>query len=581
MTVDPNGLRDRAAPHVGGARSLGDLLDDALVQHKTLTALIEADRKREASRWTYRDVDVAARWVADGLGAAGVGADDRVAVLASNGPRWLVTAVAVFRRGAVLVPLDYKLEPREQRALLAHAKPAALVVEYGLWRALGGDTGDVGVVWVVDAPSDAELGRAVRFPEVAPGMAAPEHPIAAVRRDRDDVATIVYSSGTGGRAKGCVLTHGAYVAQLDGLLSRFPMAPGDRYFSVLPTNHAIDFMVGFVGPFVCGATVVHQRALRPEMLRFTLERYRCTHMAVVPVLLAAFDRAVRERLDALPGWQRSLVDGAIAVNAAIADRGPRHAVSKRLLGPIHAAFGGELRFVVCGGAFTEPALVERMQRLGIAVVVGYGLTEACTVVTVNGVRPPRADSVGRPIDHVEVRIDAPDPDGVGEVCVRGPTLMRGYLDDPALTAEVLRDGWLYTGDLGWMDASDHLHLCGRRKDVIVTAGGKNVYPEDVAYAFADAKVDEVAVFAANTLWPARTMVGEQLVLVVRADDVPGVMADLAARNRALPVHKRVAGVVAWGRAFPRTASMKVKRPELAADVGRAVGRDAVVALPAG
>jgi long-chain acyl-CoA synthetase len=538
-------VNGRVAPSVAHARSLGELLADALIQHKSLDALIEADRKREASRWTYAQFDRTARRVVRALQDVGIGPDDRVAVLMTNQPSWLLAAYAVFRRGGVLVPLDYKLEAAEQVALLEHCRPKGLVVEFPIWRKLG--PVPVERVWVVGAPPDVDLGGAARFEDLPDADGDP------VSRTRDDLATLVYSSGTGGRPKGCLLTHGAYLAQLDGLLERFPMAPGDRYFSVLPTNHAIDFMVGFVGPLVCGATVVHQRALRPELLRFTMQRYEITHMAVVPLLLTAFERAVRERLDELPGWQRQAVDALIEVNRSLTARGPNHALSSRLLAPIHAAFGGKLRLLFCGGAFTERAPAELFAKLGIPV--------------------------GSPVKGVEVRIADPGPDGIGEVCVRGPTLMRGYLDDPELTAETIRDGWLHTGDLGWIDASRHLHLCGRLKDVIVTAGGKNVYPEDVEHAFAGLPVEELAVYAANTLWPSRTMVGEQLVLVVRTEgEAPGLRAALADRNRALPDHKRVAGVVTWDRPFPRTASMKVKRRELAATLSAAVPRERVTPL---
>jgi long-chain acyl-CoA synthetase len=187
--------------------------------------------------------------------------------------------------------------------------------------------------------------------------------------------------------------------------------------------------------------------------------------------------------------------------------------------------------------------------------------------------------VGAPVQGVDVRIDAPDADGVGEVCVRGPTLMDGYLDDPELTAETVRDGWLHTGDLGVLDAGGHLHLCGRCKDVIVTRGGKNVYPEDVEHAFAALPVEEVAVFAGHTLWPARTMSGESLVLVVRPKETDGVdlLARIADANRRLPDFKRVAGVLTVEAAFPRTATLKVKRKELAAALAE-LPRERVVAL---
>ncbi len=558
--------------------SLGALLDEVLLRHKSETALVEADRKREASRWTYAEVDITAARVARRLEALGIGPGSRVAIVMSNQPRWLITAVAVFRRGATLVPLDMKLEAPEQRALVEHANADLVVVEHALWRRFT-DGMPGRRVWVSEAPA-GELPDELRWETL------PEDDgevLRSVPRTRDDLACIVYSSGTGGRAKGCMLSHGAYLSQLAALLERFPMGPGDRYFSVLPTNHAIDFMVGFVGPFVCGATVVHQRTLRPEMLRFTMQRYGITHMAVVPLLLTAFERALREKLDELGGWKRTVFDGLVALHGALTPRGPDARVSHTVLRAVHEAFGGHLRLLFAGGAFVPKEQAEYFFQLGLPVVIGYGLTEACTVATVNDVRPLRADSVGRPLAGVELRIADPDGQGVGEVVLRGPMVMQGYLDDPELTAETLRDGWLYTGDLGWLDASHHLHLVGRRKDVIVTAGGKNVYPQDIEHVFDGVPVEELAVFAANTVWPQRTMVGEQLVLVARPGKVAWteVLAAVRERNRTLPDFKRVAGVVRWERTFPRTASMKVKRAELVDTLARETRRDAVVAFSDG
>lgn len=575
---EPLGVVQRygVAPSVSArASSLGELLGEAMIQHKSLVAMVEADRKREASRWTYAEAEHTALRIARKLEEAGVGGDDRVAILMTNQPSWLLTAIAVFRRGAVLVPLDYKLELHDQRALIAHSRPAVLVVEWPIWRKLG--PVDVKQIWVTEAPRDADLEGALRWEDLPDSLGT------EVKRHHDDLATIVYSSGTGGHIKGCILTHGSYLAQLRGLLERFPMQPGDVYFSVLPTNHAIDFMVGFIGPFVCGATVVHQRTLRPEMLRFTMSRYGVTHMAVVPMLLSAFERAIRDRINELPGWQRAVIDSAIELHRTLTETGPNHALARRLLAPIHSAFGGRLRLLICGGAPTDKRLVEFFAAVGLPVVVGYGLTEACTAVTVCAVHPLRSDTVGLPLRDVMVQIVDPRPDGVGEVRVSGPTLMRGYLDDPELTASVLRDGWLYTGDLGFVDASGHLHLVGRIKDMIVTAGGKNVYPEDVAFAFSDlGEVEEVAVVTANALWPEPIgggSGGETLVLVIRSERASDLLLpEVVARNRALPAYKRISSVLWWKRAFPRTASMKLKRSVLISEIASTSQREDLLRL---
>ena len=537
---------------------LGDLLLDSLIQYKRETALVEQSRDRDPTSLTYAEVHRTVRAVTARLAEAGIGPGDRVAIIMSNQSRWLMTACAAFFRGAVMVPLDYKLDASDQAALLAHSEPRLLVTEWGFLKRFA-ERPDI-PTWVVEAPARAELGAAQRWDDLPADAPA----ITVQPRERDDLATIVYSSGTGGTPKGCMLPHRAYLSQLGALLGEFTMERGDRYFSILPTNHAIDFMVGFIGPFSCGATVVHQRSLRPEYLRHTLKTQGITHMAVVPMLLDAFKRSIDEKLDALSPLKRAAFDALVATNRRLTLKQPNHALSKRLLRPIHEAFGSTLKLLFAGGAFVEPATVRFFYDLGLPVVVGYGLTEACTVLTVNRLTPFRADSVGRTVDGVQLRIVDRDPQGIGEVEVRGPTVMLGYLDDAEQTeAAFTDDGWLRTGDRGRLDASQHLHLLGRSKNMIVTAGGKNVYPEDIEQAFDGIDVEEMCVVAANYVWPSASMTDEQLIAVVRTEDEANALRALAGKNRRLPDYKRLSGVLLWQQEFPRTASMKLKRAELA------------------
>ena len=569
--------------------SVGAMLRDALVQFKTHTAFTELDRKRVTQRLSYVDVKRAVERMARRLEDAGIGAGDRVAIVMTNQARWPIAATAAFFRGAVVVPIDYKLTPGEREALLAHAKPRVLITEYPLFAPhASGALAAVPLILVSEAPVDARLAHAERWDTLGTEDSALEaiEPPTFVPRALEDVATIVYSSGTGGQPKGCLLPHRAYLAQYTALTSLFPLGVGDRYFSVLPTNHAIDFMCGFLGPLCGGAMVVHQRTLRPEFLLSTMKSERVTHMSVVPLLLAAFERAIREKLEGLPRWQRAAIETLMLVNERLTERRPNRLVSRTLLRPIHEAFGGELRVLFCGGAFVEQERAELFNRLGLPVAIGYGLSEASTVATVNDLRPFRGDSVGRAVSGVQLRIDAPDASGVGEVQLAGPTLMLGYLDDAELTrAAFTDDGWLRTGDLGYLDASHHLHLVGRSKNMIVTRGGKNVYPEDLEGAFGALPCEELAVFAEGYLWQTRgELIGERLIVVARlksgvadADRARFVDA-LQLCNQRLADYKRVHALLLSDRAFPRTASMKIKRTELANDVRLAHAQEDVCAL---
>lgn len=554
---------------------LGEALRDAMVAYKSNDALLEANRHRDGESYTY--VDLRRRGEAFGgwLQSHDFAAGDRLAVIMQNQPTWLVGACGGLWAGAVLVPLDYKLTAREQLGLLRHSAPKALLTEYSSWHKLRAEDRDVlagSLVIVTDAPDDADLGHAVRWNDAAAdGLEMRD-------RSREDLACIVYSSGTSGTPKGCMLSHGNYLAQAEVLSELFPFEPTDRYFSILPTNHAIDFMCGFVIPLLSGGAVVHQRALRPQYLAPSMRRFKVTHMALVPTILKALERRVRDRLDDLPQWQRKVIDGLMDFNEGLTKRSPNYALSKRMLKPLHDAFGGHLRLMFCGGAFVERSSAEFFNRLGIPVAIGYGLTEAGTVLTVNDLKPFRGDSVGRPVPGTEIEIRNANEHGVGEVWARGPTVMMGYLEEPDFTAETIVDGWLKTGDLGVMDAAGHLRLVGRAKNMIVTEGGKNIYPEDVEAIFDDISgCSEHCVFAANYLWPQQTMVGEQLTLVLRLKegaDAEAVLDEVRRRNRRAADFKRVSSYILLENEFPRTASMKLKRGVLR-DTLSEKNRDAV------
>jgi len=559
--------------------SLGAALKDALERWPNETCLIEADREREKLRLTYSDFKEMARPLCRALEDAAFKSDDRAAIIMTNQSKWLISAYSIFFCGGVLVPLDYKLTAVEHLQLLAHSKARFLIIEYYLWRAITQSPDfaklTVEIVLVTEAPPGADLRGAYRWEEFRrkgePQLAA---------RKRQDTACIVYSSGTGGRPKGCVLTHDSYLEQCAALTAWYPFWPGVRYLSILPTNHAIDFMVGFIGPFVCGASVVHLRTLRPEFVRDAFVRYRITYVSLVPMVLKNLERGLRAKFDELKPAKRWLLDRLIGLNKLLTWRRPHVRLSRRLLPQVHKAFGGELRALIVGGAFTEPSTLQFFYDLGVPVTCGYGLTEACTAVTLNDLKPFRADTVGKPLPGTEVRILNPDADNIGEVAVRSRSVMSHYLEDPEQTAQAIVEGWLLTGDQGRFEAHGHLQLFGRKKNMIVTEGGKNIYPEDIESVFDGLPVKEFCVFAANYLWPQKTLGNEMLVLAVRLEQNQEfddkLREEISARNRRLADFKRVGGYLPWEKDFPRTASLKIKRGELADDIRNVKARESVV-----
>ena len=563
-------------------QSIGEALRDALDQYSNEVCLIEADREREKERLTYRDFKERAHPLSKALQDSGFSAGARASIIMTNQSKWLISAYAIFFTGGVLVPLDYKLTPDEQWQLLKHSGATVLVTEYPIWRQLSAAAGraaaaNVRTVLVTEAPADADLVGEQRWEE----FCATGRPV-FIARKRSDTACIVYSSGTGGRPKGCMMTHENYLEQCVALTSIYPFWPGVRYLSILPTNHAIDFMVGFFGPFTCGATVVHLRTLRPEYVREAFLKYKITYVSLVPLVLKNLQKGLQARFDTLPPGKRKVLNVLVGINKILAKSRPRLGISRLLLKQVHEAFGGELRAMIVGGAFSEPQTLQFFYDLGIPVANGYGLTEAGTAITVNDLKPFRADTVGKPLPGMEVRIVNPSADGVGEVTVNSKTVMAGYLNEPELTAETIVDGWLLTGDLGRFDETGHLQLTGRKKNMIVTEEGKNIYPEDIETVFESLAVKEVCVFAANYIWPKRSMVGEKLVLVLHLElgqqYGEKLRMDINARNNRLLNYKRIHGVVLLDEDFPRTASLKIKRNVLAERLAKLDNAAAILAL---
>ncbi|HEX3372070.1 MAG TPA: AMP-binding protein, partial [Candidatus Acidoferrales bacterium] len=388
---------------------IGGALKDAIEVFANETCLIEADRERENLRLTYREFRDRAMPVAKALQEAGFAAGHRAAIIMTNQSKWLIAAYAIFYSGGVLVPLDYKLTADEQWQLLKHSGARVLITEFPIWRQLSVATGravatELQMVIVTEAPIDTDLLGGVRWEIPSTHSGEPEFR----PRTRSDAATIVYSSGTGGRPKGCVMTHENYLEQCVALTSLYPFAPGMRYLSILPTNHAIDFMVGFFGPFICGAAVAHLRTLRPEYVREAFVKYKITYVSLVPLVLKNLQKGLQARFDALAPAKRKVFNALVAVNKALTKRRPLLGLSRFLLKQVHDAFGGELRAIIVGGAFTEPETLQFFYDLGIPVANGYGLTEAGTAITVNDLKPFRADTVGKPLPGMEVRIVHPD-----------------------------------------------------------------------------------------------------------------------------------------------------------------------------
>ncbi|MEZ5315946.1 MAG: long-chain fatty acid--CoA ligase [Vicinamibacterales bacterium] len=503
-----------------------------------------------------------------GLATLGLGRGDRVALLAESRPEWLCSDFAILAMGAVTVPVYPTLSP-EQIGFILHDSGARAVIvsNAALLEKLRGALGQApGVATVVlmdplaaGEPAPPDLARPVRsLHEVAQagherirggwGVAREFHDAARAVQPAD-LATIVYTSGTTGVPKGVRLTHGNLVANLDGIQRVLRLGTDDTALSFLPLCHSFERMVAYVY-LTNGVSMVFAESM--DTVPRDLTRVRPTIMTAVPrVFEKLYDRVLATGREAT-GLRRWVFERAVVLararGRAITDERPFTLAERlwsRVAEPmvytrIRAALGGRLRFVVSGSAPLRPDLGAFFFGIGVPILEGYGLTETAPVVCVTPLEHPRLGRVGRPLPNVEVRVAAD-----GELLVRGPNVMAGYHNRPDDTAAAIVDGWFHTGDIGAIDAEGYVAITDRKKEVLITSGGKKVAPQPLEAALAASPLVTAAVvvgeqrrFPAALIVPDFARLAEALGEPPPPDDA--ARARLAADPRA---HARIQAVV--------------------------------------
>jgi long-chain acyl-CoA synthetase len=525
------------APAAAHARTMPreTLLDFFADLGRTSGTFLVHDDGFRVRGWSYAEVAEAAQQFAGMLAAHGVGAGDKLVVWGENRPEWIVAFWGIVLRGAVVVPIDF-------RASADFLGRVARIVEAKA--VLVGDEVDL-PAGTVDAATP--IWRLAAIGGLAAGTAAAAAPAAPQPAPtRDTIVEIIFTSGATAEPKGVVITHRnilANIVPIEHEMRKYlkytrPFRPL-RFLNLLPLSHMFgQAMATFVPPMLAGE-VIFMRSVRPRDIVQQIKARRISVLVSVPKIL-----------DVLREWVKREFP-----HAAVPDPGPMH-WSKRWwrYRDVHRAFGWKFWAAVVGAAPLDPELEEYWGRLGFLVVQGYGLTETAPIVTLNHPLKTRRGSVGKPIAGVEVKI-APD----GEILVRGDNVTKGYYGAPEATAQAFEDGWLHTGDIGGTDEQGRIYIKGRKKEMIVTPEGLNVFPEDVERALtAVPGVRDAAVVG-------RAWSGEERVHAVLVAD-PGVDLDAAVQraNAALGDHQKIRSASMWpGAELPRTeGTRKLKRREV-------------------
>jgi long-chain acyl-CoA synthetase len=477
-------------PSTARAPSLVALLERQLREHGALPAV---KHKREG-RWqevSWGELARRARDVSDGLASIGVGPGDRIAVIGDTSVEWMIADLGILGAGAVTATIYQSNQAEEVRYILAHSGARLVFCDSAAQvekvRAVRDRLpGLQGIIRAQGAAADG-FERTLDQLERAGAAWRRDHPRAyedrVARVGPDDPATLIYTSGTTGNPKGVVLTHGNWTYEAEAVESIRVIGPGDVILLFLPMAHSFAKVIQAAW-LATGCSCAFVESL--DKIIDNASEVRPTVMPAVPRIFEKAYNTVVSKGYATPGLKGKLFKLAMesfdAYAAAREKRQPygsfglligRKLVFPKLAAALNERFGGRMRFFVSGGAPLAPRIAWFFDTLGFTILEGYGLSESSAASFVNRPGANRIGTVGPPLPGTEVRI-AED----GEILIRGPGIMKGYWNDPAATAEAIKDGWLLTGDIGQLE-DGHLRITDRKKDLIVTAGGKNVAPQNL------------------------------------------------------------------------------------------------------
>ncbi len=521
---------------------------------------------------TYRE----AKLDIDGLGTALTSMElqgKRIAIIGDNRYEWAVSYLAVVCGTGIVVPLDKELGAPELEQLIQEADVECIIFtkKYeSIFKDIK-NRGDSKLKYLVsmdEETSDEEILSLKELMAVGTMLVEQGNRVFLdAQIERDAMGIILFTSGTTGIAKGVMLSHGNIVEDLMSSPTLLEVLSTDVFFSILPIHHTYECTCGFLMPFYRGASIAYCEGLK--YIVKNLSEARPTIFLGVPLIVESLYKKI---------WQNAKKTGkADALKKLIAINKKTKKIGIDLapifFKKIAALFGGRMKVIICGGAAIDPAILQGIRDLGINALQGYGLTECAPICALNPDKYPKNDSAGYIPPGFDIKIHEPDPEtGIGEICAKGGNVMLGYYNNPEATAEVLRDGWFHTGDLGYLDEDRFVHITGRSKNVIITKNGKNVFPEEI-----ENYLGRIPYVLESLVWGRDSdETGETLIFAsIRADEdaVKESLGDsytdeevksliwkeIDALNAQIPYFQRIKKITIRKEEFEKTTGKKIKR----------------------
>lgn len=532
----------------------------------------------DEATYKYGELLRQTRAIAYRLTRENVGFGDRVALIGENHPKWAAAYLGAVYRGAVIVPLDPHGEIETITNFLENSEAKVAFLSADQTGRFGEIEERLGrripaVVWDNASASNGfhafEDWAATEFP----ADFANEPPPAK----NDDLAVLMYTSGTTGTPKGVPLTHANIIAELEGVNRVLRLSDKERILSLLPLFHAYLQIVNLWIATTYGCEVGYLKELTPDELSKAMKTFKPTILTTVPRLWYLFHKKIFDAVKAKPKSVQRLFKAMLATNGILRDT-LRINMGRKFFSQVHESFGGNLRIAISAGSRFDEDVAVDFHKLGFTILQGYGLTETSGAATATYEDDNRVGSVGKPMHGAEIKIAEPDKEGVGEVLIKGPMVFSGYYQNPTATSEAFtEDGWFRSGDLGRVDKDGHLYIVGRGKDVIVLPSGKNVHPEDLEVHYLKCPlVAELAILGVEDESESRAGAEKLAAVVVPdfdylkqtkvANSKEAIRHDLDSLGRSLPEYQRVRDYIIRAEPLPRTATRKIKRFQLKQEI---------------
>ena len=495
----------------------------------------------------------------------------KTALIGENSYKWVVSYLAVANGTGVVVPLDKELTGIELHNLLDRAKVDAIVFSGKMKKKVMEVIKDIdGIDIRIDMDAKEESDDCMMWDKLIEDgktlLEGGNKDFVEAVIDREAMCTLLFTSGTTGKSKGVMLSHKNISANVYNMSKYVKIRRPGGGLSVLPMHHTYELTCHVFTALYQGVFVAICEGLR--YIQPNLKESKATVMLGVPIVFETMHKKVWKQAEASGAADKMKKMMALSRRSKLYNK---PAAVKKIFDKIHSSLGGNIELFIAGGAAINPDVIRDYEALGIPMIQGYGMTENAPIIAVNRDYYSKADSVGKPMPGTEVRIIDQDEEGVGEIIVKGPSVMIGYYEDPEATAEVLKDGWLHTGDYGRFDEEGFLYICGRKKNVIVTKNGKNIFPEEIEAILAEQPfIEEVLVYGTidkrdgdvivrAEVYPNYDALKEQLGEITEDGVKDAIKISIEEVNDMMPTYKRVKRFKVREEEFEKTTTRKIKR----------------------